>query len=174
MRNGFVISGVLLVAGTVAASPIDHTILEVAPRVGVLTSTSDFAPQLVGGVAIDYLTPALDHQLAIGIDASFALARDDSSGRELAVATLVTYRLRPTTFAYDRGDADLPVIPWVAAGLAYQRIRAANEHVTEVGLALGAGVDHRLGPGYIGADLRATVSGASELALGLSYRLHWP
>lgn len=202
------LSSLLLIPAVAAAQPAPTTVtattepaaktwtVGVAPRVGLVAPTSKLGLMVIGGVQLDVATPALDHRLLIGIDASLTRPSHDGTvmdprlpgmadytihETEMVVALLATLRL---------AGPEKPLVPWVAAGPMLHMLRTTEtttiapgdntEVSTEPGVEVAGGADFAAGPGYLGGDLRAAYSkldhsltgntNAGKVAVTLSYR----
>jgi hypothetical protein len=186
-----------LLACTSAYAEAPPWTADVMPRFGAIAPTSKLGAMVIGGVQVDYLTPALDHRLAIGLDLS--LTRPSHAGSvmdprlpgeaqftiaetEMVIALLASYRFAGT---------EATVVPWVAVGPMLHLLRstettsiAPGENTavsSEPGIELAVGGDYRVGPGFLVGELRAVYSkldhaitgstNAGTVAASVGYRL---
>jgi len=184
-------------ASAYADSPTPEWSADLVPRIGVVAPTSKLGMMVIGGVQIDYLTPALDHRFALGLDVS--LTRPSHSGdvmdprlssdaqftvdeTEVVIALLASYRF---------AGYEASTVPWIAAGPMLHLLRSTettsiapgdNTAVSsEPGVELAGGFDRRLAAGFLVGELRAGYSkldhaitgntNAGTVALSVGYRV---
>ena len=168
-----------------------------APRVGLDVPTSPLGLFVVGGLGLDFFLPALDHRLVLGLDASYTAPSFDGDGADPRVNGDYTYTITEQELklgldlAFRFFTDDRPVIPYLGVGFIVQFLETAEttsfgpraEHLeqsTEPGFEVFGGVDFRLGPGFLLAELRFVHTGldhrltgnsnAGNLALAVGYR----
>ena len=180
-------------AAAVQASAGKPWSLGVEPRFGFLLPTSKLHAMVVGGVEVDkafgrfavaadlaitrpsYDGSVMDPRLPGGMTA-YTLHQT-----EMVVGLLGFYRILPDTAAF---------VPRIGAGPVLQLLKSSETTAaapgentatqTKLGIEVAGGVDHRLGPGFLAADLRLVYSGldtmltgssnAGSIALALGYR----
>lgn len=187
-------------ASTTAEPPAHGWTVAIAPRVGLVVPTASLGPMVIGGVQVDIATPALDHRLLVGIDGSIARPSHDGSVMDQRIpggsATYSIHELEGVIAilaSYRLAGPDRPFVPWIGAGPMLHLLRTSEstsitpkeadntEVSTELGVELAGGADVRLGPGYLGGDLRVAYSkldhkltgstNAGKIAVTASYRL---
>ena len=186
------------VSSAPAAEPKKAWQIGIAPRLGFVVPTSKLGAMVLGGIELDYVLPAANHQFVVALDLS--LTRPSYNGSvmdprvpggtsmysidemEIVVGATIGYRLFP---------ADRRLVPWGAIGPVMHLLRTSESSTlapgdntatsTELGLELAAGVDYRTGPGFLlgGArvvysNLDHTLTGdtnAGKLGLEVGYRI---
>jgi len=184
-------------ASSGAGSPSQPWTFAVAPRFGLVAPTSKLGLMVIGGIQVDFATPALDRRLLVGLDGSITRPSHDGAVMDPRIPGPATYSIGETEMAFALlatlrlAGPDKPLVPWIGAGPMLHFLHTTEstsiapgdntEHSTELGLELAGGADFRVGPGFLGGDLRAAYSGldhsltgdtnAGKLAVSASYRL---
>jgi hypothetical protein len=170
----------------------------IAPRLGLLVPTSKLGTMVLGGLELDYVVPAANRQLVVGVDLSLTRPSYDGSAMDPRIATgTAMYTIHETemvvgaTIGYRLFPADHALVPWGALGPVLHLLKTSESSTiapgtntatsTELGLELAAGVDYRTGPGFLlgGArlvysNLDHTLTGdtnAGKLAIEVGYRI---
>jgi outer membrane protein W len=162
------------VSATAQAEPTPGWAIGVAPRFGLVAPTSKLGLMVIGGLQIDYVTPALDHRLLIGVDVSVTRPSHDGSVMDTRLPGPATYTVHEAEMviallaSYRFAAADKSLVPWIGAGPMVHLLSTTestsiapgdnSEVSTEFGVELGGGADFRAGPGYFGGDLRVAYS----------------
>ncbi|HEY6038774.1 MAG TPA: hypothetical protein VIV58_31040 [Kofleriaceae bacterium] len=180
-----------------ADAPPPEWTADVVPRIGVVAPTSKLGVMVVGGVQLDYLTPALDHRFAIGLDLSLTRPSHGGDVMDPRLASTAQYTVAETEVviallaSYRFAGHDATVVPWIAAGPMLHLLRSTestsiapgdNTAVSsEPGVEVAGGFDHRLAVGFLVGELRAGYSkldhaitgntNAGSVALAVGYRL---
>lgn len=153
----------------------------VEPRFGAVLPTSKLGAFVVGGLELDKAFG----RLGIAADLSLTRPSFDSSvmdarlpggsatyaihQTEMVIGLLATYRLLPD---------DRAIVPRIGAGPVLQLLRSSETtsaapgtntaQQTKLGVEVTAGVDHRLGPGFLAGDVRFVYSGLDTMLTGSS------
>jgi hypothetical protein len=157
----------------------------IEPRLGAIIPTSKLAANIVAGLELDWLTPALGHKLVIAIDASYA--RPSFTGTTMSAALpapgTIGYTIDQTevvvglTAGYRFFDASHAFVPHVAVGPILHLLRSDektspayagsnNSQQTQAGFEASVGADYKAGPGYLAGDLRFLYSSLSTPLTG--------
>lgn len=169
----------------------------VAPRIGFVVPTSKLGAMVVGGIEVAYALPALNHQLIIALDMSLTRPSYDASAMDPRIPNgATTYTIHETelvvgaTIGYRVFGAEHALVPWGALGPVLHMLKTSETTMvapgentatsTELGLELAAGVDYRVGPGFVLGGARLIYSNldhaltgdtnAGKLGLELGYR----
>jgi len=169
----------------------------IAPRFGLVAPTSKLGLMVIGGVQVDYATPALDHRLLIGLDWSLTRPSHDGSVMDPRIPSTADYTVHETEMvlallaSYRLAGSDKALVPWIGVGPMLHFLRTTettslapgeNSAVsTEFGVELAGGADFRAGPGFVGGELRAAYSkldhqltgatNAGKVAVSACYRI---
>lgn len=191
----------LLILTLAASSAVAHAepwSLGIEPRVGAMMPTSKLGTNVTGGLEIDVATPIANHQLTIGLDASFAQPSYSASAMSAQLPGPVDYTvdqlevLVGLTANYRFFDATHALVPRIGAGPCVHMLRSTESTMpayagsnqsqqTKAGFEATVGIDYAMGPGFLAGDLRFVYSGldtpvtgssnAGNLAIVVGYRL---
>lgn len=167
-----------------AAAPAPWTI-GVEPRVGVTIPTSKLHAMVVGGAELDFVTPALDHKLVIGIDFAITQPSYDATASDPRIPNgMTSYTIHQTEIVlglvgdYRFAPAGSTLVPHVGAGPVLHMLKtnetdmvAPGENTatqTKAGFELDGGVDIQAGPGLVAAEARVVYSGLDTPLTGNS------
>jgi hypothetical protein len=170
----------------------------VEPRLGALIPTSKLKPNVVGGLELDVVTPALDHRLVVGVDVSIAEPSYTATAMstQLPSPGLLDYTVKQLEVvvgltANYRFAAIGSLVPRIGVGPLLHLLKstettspsysgANTAEQTKLGVEATAGVDYKAGPGFLAGDLRFLYSGlttpltggsnAGSLAIAVGYR----
>ena len=81
-------------AATSAVAHADPWSIGIEPRIGAMLPTSKLGANVTGGVEFDVATPVADHQLTIGLDASFARPSYSSSAMSTQLPSTIDYTVQ--------------------------------------------------------------------------------
>lgn len=184
-------------AATSAVAHADPWSFGIEPRIGAILPTSKLGANVTGGVELDVATPVADHQLTIGLDASFARPSYSSSATSMQLPSTLDYTvdqlevLVGLTANYRFFDSTHQLVPRIGAGPMVQMLRTTestmpayagsnNAQQTKPGFEATVGVDYAVGPGFLAGDLRFIYSSldtpltgssnAGSLSLAVGYR----
>lgn len=168
----------------------------IEPRFGIALPTSKLGTNIGGGLEID-VAVAMQGKLVVGLDASLTQPSYSSTVMDSRIpGGMTTYDIHQTellvgaTIQY-RIPASEKLVPRVGLGPAVHMLRTNETNglapgtntaqQTKLGLEALAGVDYRLGPGYLAGDLRLIYSGldtpltgssnAGNIGLAVGYRI---
>jgi hypothetical protein len=170
----------------------------IEPRLGALIPTSKLKTNVVGGLEIDVATPALDHRLVVGLDLSIAQPSYSASAMstQLPAPGMIDYTVQQLEVAVGltanyRFASTHSLVPRIGAGPLLHLLKSTettspayagsnNAQQTKLGIEATAGVDYKVGPGFLAGDLRflysplttplAGGSNAGSLAVAVGYR----
>ncbi len=187
----------LTLAATSVVAHAEPWSLGIEPRIGAMLPTSKLGANVTGGVEFDVATPVANHQLTIGLDASFARPSYSSSAMSTQLPGAIDYTVQQLevvvglTANYRFFDATHPLVPRIGAGPVVHMLRTTESTMpaysgdnqsqqTKLGFEAAAGVDYAAGPGFLAADLRFIYSSldtpltgssnAGSLSLAVGYR----
>src|SRR5689334_16561839 len=109
-------------ASSGASSPSQPWTLAVAPRFGLVAPTSKLGLMVIGGIQVDFATPALDRRLLVGLDGSITRPSHDGSVMDPRIPGPATYSIGETEMAFALlatlrlAGPDKPLVPWISAG----------------------------------------------------------
>ncbi len=164
------IAVLVVVTATVArAQPVAPWTVEVEPRVGVLLSKSKLDASPLGGFELGLELP---HDGLLGLEASFTHPHHTGSVMDDNLATSYTLEqsqiLLAITVNYRFFDSTHAIVPHVGLGPLVQVLLStetttaapgefsANE--AQLGAEAGGGVDIRVGPGWLAANIQFVYS----------------
>lgn len=162
--------------------------LELAPKVGGLVPWSKLKPTVGFDLELGYVTPLIDHQLAVVVDVGYSQpthgtqVTDTRVGSSAYTFTLTQRELNlfvgPKFFIL---PTDAALLPYVGAGVKVQLMRSdivgaaggqafgdGSETKTQVGGALRGGLGLQAGPGHIIGELEVAYAGLQETVTGTS------
>lgn len=187
----------LTLAATSVVAHAEPWSVGIEPRIGAMLPTSKLGANVTGGVELDVATPVANHQLTIGLDASFARPSYSSSAMSAQLPGAIDYTVQQLevlvglTANYRFFDETHKLVPRVGAGPVVQMLRSTESTMpayagdnqsqqTKLGVEASAGVDYAAGPGFLAADLRFIYSSldtpltgssnAGSLSLAVGYR----
>ncbi len=169
------------VEATVVAAPAPWTV-GIAPSVGLTVPTSKLGATVVGGLELDLALPVLEHRLVVALDASIARPSHSGSGTDARVGGSYSYDLDVTELKLGLDlifrffSADRPIVPYLGVGPILHLLKTTettdlapgenSEQNTKVGVEFVGGVDFRLGPGLLLAEVRYVYSALDHLWTG--------
>ena len=184
-------------ASATSAEPKQPWSFAVTPRIGATIPTSKLGAFVIGGLQIDYSPSAASHRLMIGLDLSITRPSYDGTVMDPRIPSGTgSYTIHETelvvglTAAYRLLSNESALVPWLGAGPVLHMLKTTESTAfapgdntaqsTELGLELFAGLDYRVGPGYLVGDLRMVYSkldhvltgdtNAGKLAIEAGYR----
>lgn len=141
-----------------------------APRVGLLIPTSKLKPFVVAALEFDVFFPVLNQRLVAAADFSFTWPRTSGSGTDPRIGGDYDYDVDVLQFKwavdvlYRFLDNTHDWVPFAGIGGAAQYLKTSQttsfddgtntEKNVEFGFEVLGGLDYRLGPGFLFADVR--------------------
>jgi hypothetical protein len=182
-----------LVARAQAQEPVVEVVPEtaqppwsfgVAASVGVTVPTSDLGAMVIGGLELDFALPVLDRRLLIALTATLTRPATSGSGTDPRVGGAYDYDLAVTELklgldlVYRFFTAEKTIVPYLGAGPLLHFLKSTEtttlapgdntEQDTAIGFEVVGGVDFRLGPGLLLAEVRYAYSKLDHLWTGES------
>ncbi len=167
-----------------SAAPAAGWSFAVAPRLGLTVPTSKLGPWMVGGLEIDIALPVLDRRLVVALDASVTRPGHDGSGSDPRVGGAYEYSIDEAELKlgldviYRFFTAEHRLVPYAGLGPIVHMTKTTEStdlapgdntaQDTYFGFEGFGGVDFRLGPGALLAEVRVLGSNLNDLLTGNS------
>jgi hypothetical protein len=166
-----------------SAEPAKPWQIGIAPRLGFVVPTSKLGAMVIGGIELAYALPAVNHQLIVALDLSLTRPSYDGSAMDPRIPNgSTTYTVHETemvvgaTLGYRVFGAEHALVPWGALGPVLHMLKTSETTMlapgdntatsTELGLELAAGVDYRVGPGFVLGGARLIYSNLDHVLTG--------
>jgi opacity protein-like surface antigen len=200
--RGITILAAALAGSTARAETGDAWTVGIAPRVALAVPTGGLGPGPEGALEIDFALPVLDRRLLLALDTSYARPSHDGGGSDAThlpgngdyTYTIQEQELKLGFDGVFRLFSDVSgkrLVPYGGLGVLVHMLRSKEttslapgtntNQDTHAGFELLAGVDYRLGPGFVLGDARFAYSGlghtltgdsnAGNVTIGVGYRI---